>query len=178
MADVARRHGIEVVVSSLEDWDVVECDVMYAAQAWHWIDPVRGAEVAAAAIRPGGRWLAFWNDEVDEEFGRARNGVYRRLAPELVDRSSSANDDDFRSAIAGALERTGAFGAMAVGDVAWTDRLPVAVAVQRLASHSSHRLLDPEVSYEIDEALRAELGTPTDLIDLSYVTRMFTAPRR
>jgi hypothetical protein len=54
----------------------------------------------------------------------------------------------------------------------------VEVAVQRLASHSSHRLLDPEVSDEIDEALRTELGAPTDEIDLSYVTRMFTAPRR
>lgn len=96
MAEIARRHGIDVTVSRLEDWDVVECDVLYSAQAWHWIDPRRGAEIAGASIRPGGRWAAFWNDETDKELGAACDSVYRRLAPELLDRRPSSDEDDFR----------------------------------------------------------------------------------
>lgn len=178
MAAIARRHGIEVTVSALEDWDVVECDVLYSAQAWHWIDPARGARVASVSIRSGGRWAAFWNDEVDSHFGVIRDGVYRRLAPELLGQRGAHDDDDFRTAIADGLRATNAFEELVADEVAWTDRVTVEIVVQRLASHSSHRLLEPARALAIDDALRHELGAPTDVIDLNYSTRIFTAERR
>lgn len=178
MAEIARRHGIDITVSRLEDWDVVECDVLYSAQAWHWIDPVRGAEIAAASIRPGGRWAAFWNDETDTEFGAACDSVYRSLAPELLDQRPSSDEDDFRAAIADGLRATNLFDELVADHVVWVDHVEVEVAVERLASHSSHRLLEPDLSASINEALQHELGAPTDVIDLSYTTRIFTADRR
>jgi SAM-dependent methyltransferase len=178
MAEIARRHGIDVTVSRLEDWDVVDCDVLYSAQAWHWIDPVRGAEIAGASIRPGGRWAAFWNDETDEVFGEARDRVYRRFAPELLDQRPSSDEDDLRAAIADGLRATNLFEKLVADEVAWVDHVDVEVAVERLASHSSHRLLERDLSASINEALRQELGAPTDVLDLSYTTRIFTADRR
>jgi SAM-dependent methyltransferase len=178
MAEIARRRGIDVTVSRLEDWDVVECDVLYSAQAWHWIDPVRGAEIAGASIRPGGRWAAFWNDETDTDFAAARDRVYQRLAPELLDQRSSRNEDDFQAVIADAFRATNLFDQLVVDEVVWLDRVEVAAAVERLASHSSHRLLAPDRSASINEALQDELGAPTDMLDLSYTTRIFTAERR
>ena len=178
MAEIARRHGINVNVSRLEDWDVVECDVLYSAQAWHWIDPTRGAEIASASIRAGGRWAAFWNYETDTHFGEIRDNVYRRFAPELLEQNVSSYEDEFRAAIANGLCATNAFDELVADEVAWTDHVAVEIVVQRLASYSAHRLLEPDQSAAINEALQCELGASTDMIDVSYTTRIFTAERR
>ena len=178
MAAVARRHGIEVVVSSIEEWQPVPCDVMYAAQSWHWVDARRGAEVAAASVVSGGRWVAFWNYEADEAFIAVREAVYGRFAPELVDASVPTKVDHLRLPVTEALVATGAFGGITIDDVDWTDHVSVDDVVQRLASHSSHRLLDAPTSTAIDAALRTELGGPDAMLDLAYGTEVLVAQRR
>src|SRR5207248_523841 len=56
MAAVARRHGLAVEVSRFEDWDPAgrRFDLVVSAQAWHWVDPARGAAQAERALRSGG----------------------------------------------------------------------------------------------------------------------------
>ena len=63
MAELARRSGVEAEVATFEAWDSAgrEFDVVIAAQAWHWVDPVAGAAKAAQALRPAGRLAVFWN---------------------------------------------------------------------------------------------------------------------
>lgn len=177
MAEVARGHGIAVTVSALEDWAVETCDVMYSAQAWHWIEPRRGAQVAASSIRSGGSWMAFWNYETDRDFTKCRDDVYRRFAPELIGQVASTDDDELRLSITAGFEWTDAFGPIEVREVDWIDHLTVAEVVQRLASHSAHRLLDPKVSQAIERALSDELGSDRSLA-LLYTTRVFSSRRR
>lgn len=177
MADVARAHGVAVTVSTLEDWEIETCDVMYSAQAWHWIEPRQGAQVAASAVRSGGSWIAFWNYETDHDFAKCRDRVYRRFAPELIGQIVSTDDDELRLAIAAAFELTNAFDPLEVREVEWVDHLTVGAVVQRLASHSAHRLLDPKVSQAVDRALAHELGNDRSL-NLSYATRVFSSRRR
>ena len=38
-------------------------DLVCAAQAWHWVDPVRGAQSAARVLRSGGVFAAWWNND-------------------------------------------------------------------------------------------------------------------
>lgn len=177
MAAVARSHGVTVTVSTLEDWMIEPCDVVYSAQAWHWVEPRRGAEVAASAIRSGGVWMAFWNYETDGDFTRCRDDVYCRFAPDLIGQVASADDDELRAGIEAAFESTGAFEPLEVRQVAWVDRVSVDVAVRRLASHSAHRLLDPTVSHTVDRALAHELGGDGSL-NLPYTTRVFSSRHR
>ena len=56
MADLARRGGLEVEVSTFEAWDSGgrAFDAVVAGQAWHWVDPVAGAAKAAETLRPDG----------------------------------------------------------------------------------------------------------------------------
>ena len=86
MAELSRADGFDVEVAHFEDWDPAgrSFDAVTAAQAWHWIDPVKGAAKAADALKPDGCLAAFWNvaetpDDVDVAF----RAVYHEAAPEL-----------------------------------------------------------------------------------------------
>ncbi|WP_432988739.1 class I SAM-dependent methyltransferase [Dactylosporangium sp. CA-233914] len=86
MAAEARRHGLEVEVAKIEDWDPTgrTFDVVAAGQTWHWVEPVAGAAKAAAALRPGGVLAVFWNGvEPPPEVAEATAGVFRRLLPDM-----------------------------------------------------------------------------------------------
>jgi SAM-dependent methyltransferase len=63
MAAFARDTGVEVEVATFEDWDPAgrTFDAVIAAQAWHWVDPVKGVTKALAVLRPGGLFAAFWH---------------------------------------------------------------------------------------------------------------------
>ncbi len=67
LAAAARRNlaglGAEVIEGRFEDWRPLpgtRFDLVFAATAWHWIDPAVRYQRAWAALRPG-RHLALWN---------------------------------------------------------------------------------------------------------------------
>jgi SAM-dependent methyltransferase len=85
MAAAARGLGTAAEVARLEDWDPAgrSFDIVTAAQAWHWIDPLAGAAQAARVLRPAGRLAVFWNVfEPPAELAEAFAGVYRRVLPD------------------------------------------------------------------------------------------------
>lgn len=61
LAAVARRNlatfpDVRVIVAPFETWDSADetFDLVYAASAWHWIDPDVGYRKAAELLKPGG----------------------------------------------------------------------------------------------------------------------------
>lgn len=65
LAAVARRElrhfDVEVIEARFEEWEAPKgrFDLVYAATAWHWIDPDLRYEKAAEVLAPGA-FLAFW----------------------------------------------------------------------------------------------------------------------
>jgi SAM-dependent methyltransferase len=53
-------YGVEVVHGRFEDWDRDGFALVYAATAWHWIDPAVRYRRAWETLREGGH-LAFWS---------------------------------------------------------------------------------------------------------------------
>lgn len=86
MADVARSHGVDVVVSPFEQWEPERTvDLVCSGQAWHWIDPEVGYRHAAHLLRPGGRLALFWNSYGYDAATTAVFGeVVARHAPRLL----------------------------------------------------------------------------------------------
>jgi SAM-dependent methyltransferase len=65
LAAAARRNttGLDVTVmqTRFEDWSPDRnCDLVYAATSWHWVDPAVRYQRAADALRPEG-FLAVWS---------------------------------------------------------------------------------------------------------------------
>jgi SAM-dependent methyltransferase len=80
MAAVARRHGIPIDVAKFEDWDDAgrSFDLVVCGDAWHWIDPARGAEKVARVLERGKTFARFFNVQVlDDDAVRALEGPYR-----------------------------------------------------------------------------------------------------
>ncbi|MEV4708128.1 class I SAM-dependent methyltransferase [Actinoplanes sp. NPDC049316] len=92
MAAFARRTGIEVEVAAFEDWDAAgrRFDAVVAGTAWHWIDPVAGAERAAEVLRPGGLLAPIWHIfDPPADVTAALAEVYRRVVPDSPVRPGS-----------------------------------------------------------------------------------------
>jgi SAM-dependent methyltransferase len=84
MAGFARRSGVEAEVATFEDWEAGgrDFDLVIAAQAWHWVDPVAGAAKAARVLRPDGRLALLWYVfQPAAELAQAFSAVYRRVLP-------------------------------------------------------------------------------------------------
>ncbi len=80
--NVARQSGLEVGVTTFGNWDPAgrAFDMVIAAQAWHWIDPLAGAAKAAQALEQGEHFAAFWNAfQPPDQLGEAFADVYRRV---------------------------------------------------------------------------------------------------
>lgn len=88
MAAAARSHGLDVEVSTFEQWPgaTTQFDLICSAQAWHWIDPNIGFAKAATHLVPGGTLAMIWNSyrHTDDVLSVFRD-VYGRLAPQLLD---------------------------------------------------------------------------------------------
>jgi SAM-dependent methyltransferase len=180
MAAIARSHGVRVEHSTFEEWVAVRCDVVFSAQAWHWVDPTRGAVKAAEALSSGGRWLAMWNREDDPAITAVLLDVYARLASHLIGERHEARDNEAAlvERVTTGLASSGSFHDPERHDVSWTDRLTVAQLVARWSTHSGHRLLAPDVADELHETLVDRLGGPEHVVTLDYVTMALTARRR
>lgn len=60
--NLAAFDNVDIVEASFEDWDArsASYDMVFAATAWHWIDPDVRFRRAADVLRSGG-YLAFWD---------------------------------------------------------------------------------------------------------------------
>jgi len=82
--DAKDLPGVEVVVSTFDVWsgpgDPV--DLVYAAQAWHWVDHSTAYSRVWEMLRPGGVVALIWN--VPEDRYELFEEVYRKHAPEIL----------------------------------------------------------------------------------------------
>ncbi|MGD0447678.1 MAG: class I SAM-dependent methyltransferase [Candidatus Dormibacteria bacterium] len=165
MAAVAMWHcsrfpGVKIAGSTFEAWPVEASgfDLLFSAQAWHWVHPSVRYVKAAQALRAGGTLALFWNetywhgeplrDELDE--------IYRRRAPELLARNPGfpglnprREDDEVVSDITG----DGQFADVTTRSYPWLTSLAGHGLVELLGTQSDHRLLPEERRAQLFVAL-------------------------
>ncbi|WP_209324425.1 class I SAM-dependent methyltransferase [Brevibacterium renqingii] len=85
MAAVARTKGLEVEVSTFEDWDGQDrtFDLISFGQSFHWVDPLIALPRIRALLKPGGRLALAWNDiEPKGEVRTRLEAIAARFHPE------------------------------------------------------------------------------------------------
>jgi len=161
MAEAARRRGLDVEISKIEDWDPAGrvFDVAAAGQAWHWVEPAGGAATVSRALRPGGRIALFWNvyepeDAMREAFGSAWDRAETGAPFNPWTAQPGAMIDGYLKMCdraADGMAQTGEFGSPEKWRHAWTrpysrdewlDAVPTLGGMNRVPGDKMERLLD------------------------------------
>jgi SAM-dependent methyltransferase len=181
MAVVARRHGVEVEVATFEEWDAEDrrFDLLVSGQAWHWVDPLRGAAKAAEVLRPGGCVGLFWNMlEHDAAQRVAIERIYSELAPGFGNQSVLLGGRDERAAVvARGLDETGAFGEVVTRQYVWQRAYSRDEWLDQLPTHSEHRVLPPAERQRLLDAIGAAIDGFGGRLDGQYTTLLLSATR-
>jgi SAM-dependent methyltransferase len=183
MADVARRSSVTVEAGTIEEWEPAgrRFDLLTAGQAWHWVDPARGAAKAADVLRSGGRIGLFWNQaNPDSSVRPALDAAYARHAPEIGERSvlMGRRDASLYESVAESLRREREFDDVAVllfgHDTVYTS----AEWVELAASHSDHHTLPPDQLAALLADVRAEVDRVDGQVPVHYEVTLVTGTRR
>ena len=183
MAELARRRGATVEVSTFESWDPAgrTFDVVTAAQAWHWVDPVAGADKAADVLRPGGRLAVFWNvGRPPADVASALDQVYARLAPGTEGYSvllGYARDGGYTAESDG-IRACRRLTEPEFERFSWSRRYTRDEWLDQLPTHSDHAAMEPDLL----AAVLAEVGAVLDRFGggfrMDYETLLLSAHRR
>lgn len=106
-------------------------DLVCAAQAWHWLDPARGAAEAARVLRPGGSLAVWWNDvaAAGEPWYDAQQDRLEAMSPGYT-RGYRARD------YAAELAGSGRFAAVETATVRWQREIDLSTYARWLRSKS------------------------------------------
>ena len=173
LAAVARRNlagfdGVEVVEGRFEDWANpagIRFSLVFAATAWHWIDPEVGYPTAWEALRPGGH-LAFWDalhvfpddgdpffveiQEVYDELGEVRPPEKGWPRPgELPERRAE-------------IEATGLFEVVDVQHYDWEQAYDAEGYIELLETFSGHIAMEQQKRDRLYGEIRRRLSERSD----------------
>jgi SAM-dependent methyltransferase len=187
MAEIARRHGINVEVGAFEDWIPAgrRFDRVTSAQAWHWLDLSVATAKAASVLRPGGRLCLIWNagypsddlaDALADVYGTVLpSGVHTVFRGYAAHRSTDAKSglDRELAAIAAHPE----FGDATEKWYPWTQTYQRDQWLEQLLSRSDHTALDPSVQGRLFEAIGSTIDDFGGSFVMKFETVLITATR-
>jgi SAM-dependent methyltransferase len=169
LAAVARRKladfsGVTVLNASYDEWqppDGATFDLVFAATAWHWLDPATRYRRAWELLRPGGH-LAFWGavhvfpDDGDTFFDEIQP-VYDEIGEGLVaeaprPRPGDLPDDRHE------IEASGLFEQVQVRRYDWEIRYDAESYIALLDTFSGHLEMTPENRAHLYGAIRSRLA--------------------
>lgn len=182
MASHLRAHpSTSVEIADFEDWEPAgrRFQLVYSAQAWHWIRPEAGYEKVAEALEPGGWLAAFWNrpDWARCSLRERLIAVYEAAAPDAerdgpMHPTSSFHglDEDWDAEVARAAGLDGG----EVREYAWSLEYSAVEYAGLLATTSELQLMEPTRRDALLAAISAAIG---ERISLPMSTRLCLARR-
>lgn len=177
MAEVLRQKslpGVEVVVATFEDWGggaPASVDLIYAAQAWHWVDQAIAYPKARSLLRPGGALALMWNIPTDR-FAHFED-VYSRHAPWLME----AEDERIRRRDSHDwLEDLGAAGFtdLQLFIHPWSTEMTAWEYRSLCSTYSDHMMLEEPARTRLLDALEAKVEVMGGSVEVDYETRLFS----
>jgi SAM-dependent methyltransferase len=182
MAEIARSKGVEVEISRFEGWDDEgrRFDVLTCGQAWHWVNPARGARKVAAILRSGGRFGIFWNGLTHQpDVAAGFRSIYSDLAPHLlVDSVALGTSRPSAEPDEPAFGDTGAFVHAEHRFYTWRRVYTSDTWIDELPTHSGHRVLPPTTLATILEEVHALVDRLGGEISVDYATAGLFGERR
>lgn len=172
----SRLPGVSVEVTTFEEWqgEPDSLDLIYAAQAWHWVDRDTGMARALQLLRPGGSLALFWNIPFDR-YSRHEQ-AYRVHAPHLLDerdqRIKRRDDHDWCAD----MEAAG-FVDTETFTHRWSEELTAARYRALYSTYSDHMMLDEPIRTRLLDSLAADVESWGGVVEVEYHTEVFSGRR-
>lgn len=162
--------GVEALDGEGEELPLADAsvDAVTYGQAWHWVDPVRGAAEAARVLRPGGVLALVWN--------------IRDVTPPWVAELADAMDGSNAERMIGEdrVEPFPPFTSLERLELSWSRRMSVPELVDMAASRSTVIALDDTGRERVLDRVRAlgeQQAGDDGTFELPYVTFGFRGIR-
>jgi SAM-dependent methyltransferase len=178
LAAVLRRNvsafpNVAVEETTFETWPARPgaFDLVFSAQAFHWIDPKVRYVKSAEVLRPGGALASIRNETrglepgLQEELEKA----YARWLPSPTWTPSRDTTTSKTRQFTSEIERSGLFGPVQVASFPWTARYTTRQYLDLLDTHSDHALLAPERRGPLYEAIASAIERRGGRIEVPYV---------
>ena len=184
MAEFARRSGIDVEISTFEEWDAAgrSFDLVAAGQTWHWVDPLAGAHKAAAVLRPGGRIALFWNVmQFPPNLVGPFIDAYEKVLPGSI--FARAFTDSMATYSAGftrsanGITETGGFGEPERWRFDWSKSYSTAEWLEQVPTFGAHNLTPPDKLRELLDGIGTAIHAAGGSFTMDYAAVVVTAAR-
>lgn len=181
MLDVARRTcaefpKVEFAEAKFEEWTLpgTPFDLVYSAQAFHWIEPVSGLRQVADALRSGGAFSLFWHvsSRPDTPLRRALDDVYAKFRSKL---KSPARGEKNTKLWPEVVRDSGHFTDIETGKYEWVAEYDADTWVRLLQTHSNHRSLAPSDLGQLLSGVRAAIKAHGDVHRVDMTTELVLA---
>jgi SAM-dependent methyltransferase len=170
---------VEILNTSFEDWPLEEraFDLLFSAQAWHWIPPETGYAKAAAALKDTGSLALFWNysPRPDTPLFEAIQQAYRTHAPELARPEPWPTPEERIEQTLTQIDGSGLFGAVQVRRYPWTERYTADQYVKLLHTFSDHIRLGEEAFQRLCAGVHGAIERFGGAMDKPYLSLLYVA---
>jgi SAM-dependent methyltransferase len=162
--NLARFPQVQVITAAFEDWPLPAepFDVVLAATAFHWIDPVVRVSKAADALGPGGALATIATHHIaggDEAFFAETQACYERWDPDTPPGGVPLPTAAEVPADSDELDRSGRFGPVLLRRYEWERSYSTASYLEVLGTYSGHRALEPATRANLLDCIAALIET-------------------
>ena len=158
---------VEIHNALFEEWDGdgSSFDLVFAATAWHWLDPAVRYRKAHDALRPGGH-LAFWSalhafpDDADPFFTEIQD-VYDAIGESYDGEWPPPSPEQLPDDVA-EIEASGLFENVLVRRFLWESILTAEEYIALLNTFSGHLAMNPAKRVRLYAAIRERIPARPD----------------
>jgi SAM-dependent methyltransferase len=184
LAAFARHDGFEVEAAKFEDCDLAgrTFDLVISGTTWHWVDPRVGVDKAAALLRPGGRFAAFWNvGQPPPELAQAFSAIYQRVLPNTpfaaMPSDPLAAYEQIFVKTADEIRRVEAFGEPQRWQVDWEQPYTTDQWLDQVPTFGGHSQFPPDTLGELLGRIGSAIDHAGGGFTMRYATVAVTATR-
>jgi SAM-dependent methyltransferase len=176
---------VRVTVADFDSWATrASYDLIYAASAYHWLNPETRVARMAGLLRPSG-WLAVWRNHhvrgsgESEPFFLEAQKIYAREAPELAAKFTGLiSAEEIQPEVREEWLASGLFGDVQVRCYAFANHYTADEYMRTLNTHSDHRVLPDLARARLFAGLATLAGEFGGRVTREQVTLLEMAQKR